>query len=87
MNVFSIKFGLDASSEQAMIIDKLKNAGFDVIQISSGLLAKSDKTLKVLNDELSSLSQKLAISELDLNTAALDPELSKDGKLFAGIED
>ena len=61
-----------------MIIDKLKNAG---------LLVKSDKTLKVLNDELAPLSKQLTTSQLDLNSAALDPDLSKDGKLFAGVED
>ena len=76
MKVYSIKFGLN-SAEQNQIIDKMKNAGYEVIQVSDGLLVKTDLDLTKLKSELEGLN----VSELDLS----DPNLSKDAKVFAQI--
>lgn len=81
MNVFNIKFGLSSGS-QAQIIDLLKNGGSEVIQLSSGLLTRSEKNLSELQKELSVVSDQISISELDPS----DPDLSKDAKVFAGLE-
>ena len=74
MNIFTIN-----SPEQAITIDKLKNCGCDVIQVSSGLLCKTSKSMDELKSELAGAT----IAELDRS----DPDLSKDAKIFAGITD
>ena len=74
MNIFTI-----TSPEQAITIDKLKNGGCEVIQVSNGLLAKTSKSLTDLQKEL----ENATVTELDRN----DPNLSKDAKVFAGISE
>lgn len=73
MNFFTV-----SSPEQAITIDKLKNCGCEVIQVSSGLVVKTDKSLQDIQKEIGDAT----VGELDKN----DPELSKDTKVFAGIE-
>jgi len=73
MNFFTI-----STTEQALTIDKLKNCGCEVIQVSNGLVIKTDKSL---NDIQSEIGDSI-VKELDKT----DPDLSKDTKVFAGIE-
>ena len=40
------------SSEQAITIDQLKNAGCEVIQVSNGLLCKTSKSLEDIQKEV-----------------------------------
>lgn len=72
MNIFTV-----ATTDQAITIDKAKNCGCEVIQVSNGLIIKTSKSLSEIQKELTDAT----IAELDRN----DPELSKDAKLFAGI--
>ncbi len=65
------------SPEQAVLIDKIKNSGCEVIQVSNGLLVKTSKSLS----ELQSILEGAIIKELDPN----DLNLSKDAKVLAGI--
>jgi hypothetical protein len=65
-----------------MIIDQIKNAGGDCIQVSDGLVAKSTLSLSELQRVLSEGTQGLSLSILDTQ----DPQLSKDAKAFAGID-
>lgn len=76
MKVFSVKFGLN-SADQNQTMDKMKNAGYEVIQASDGLFVKCDLDLKSLQSELDGLT----VTEVDLK----DPELAKDAKVLAGI--
>ena len=73
MNFFTV-----TTTEQAMTIDKLKNCGCEVIQVSNGLIIKTQKGLNDIQQELSDS----IVKELDRN----DENLSKDAKVFAGIE-
>lgn len=73
MNIFTVN-----STEQAITIDQLKNAGCEVIQVSNGLLCKTTKSLSDIQKEVSGAQ----VAELDRN----NPDLSKDAKVFAGID-
>lgn len=73
MNVYIVN-----SPEQAITMDKAKNAGCEVIQVSNGVLVKTSKSAS----ELQSVLEGAIIKSIDLN----DPNLSKDAKVFAGIE-
>lgn len=73
MNFFTV-----SSTEQALTIDKLKNCGCEVIQVSNGLVVKTDKSLQDIQKEIGDAIAR----DLDKN----DPDLSKDTKVFVGIE-
>lgn len=73
MNFFTV-----SSTEQALTIDKLKNCGCEVIQVSNGLVVKTDKSLQDIQKEIGEAIAR----DLDKN----DPDLSKDTKVFVGIE-
>lgn len=73
MNFYTV-----SSTEQAITIDKLKNCGCEVIQVSNGLVVKTDKSLQDVQKEIGDAIAR----DLDKN----DPDLSKDTKVFAGIE-
>lgn len=73
-----MNFFIVASTEQAITIDKLKNGGCEVIQVSNGLVVKTSKSMSDLQKEL----ENATVQEVDRN----DPELSKDAKVFMGIE-
>lgn len=73
MNFFTVM-----TTEQAIAIDKLKNCGCEVIQISSGLVVKTSKSLSDIQKEV----ENATVTEVDKN----DPELSKDTKVFMGLE-
>lgn len=76
MKVYSVKFGLN-SADQNQTMDKMRNAGFEVIQASDGLFVKCDLDLNSLRKEL----EGLTVAEVDLK----DPDLAKDAKVLAGI--
>lgn len=73
MNFFTVE-----TSEQVMTIDKLKNCGCEIIQVSNGLVVKTSMSFSEIQTEL----ENATVKELDLN----DPNLSKDTKLFVGID-
>ena len=73
MNFFTV-----STPEQAITIDKLKNCGCEVIQVSNGLIVKTSKSMSEIQNELGNAN----VEKLDLT----DPGLSKDAKVFAGIE-
>ncbi len=73
MNFFTV-----TTIEQAITIDKLKNCGCEVIQISSGLVIKTSKNLSEIQKEV----ENGTVLEVNRN----DPDLSQDTKVFMGIE-
>jgi hypothetical protein len=77
MSGFSVKLGQNASGDQASMMDKIKNAGGEVIQVSDGLVVKSDMDLA----QLQSLLEEGSVSQIDYKS----PELSQDTKVFLGI--
>lgn len=65
-------------AEQALIIDKMKNCGCEVIQVSNGLLVKTSKSLM----DLQGILDGAIVKHFDSS----DPNLSKDAKVFAGVK-
>lgn len=80
MKYFSIGFG--ASGEQQNVTDKLKSAGFEAIQISSGLLVKTPDETNDIKKILDPIPTGITISPIDQKSVLNDPEFSKDAKLF-----
>lgn len=87
MKIYKIKLGVASSADQVMIMDKIKSVGHEVIQISSGLLIKSEKDLSRIKEELSPALDQASITELDIQSASKDSDLSKDARIFAGISE
>ena len=59
MKYYEVTLGMNAAHEQNTLISKLKSAGADVIQFSSGLIVKSPSSIKdLLGDEAEGLSCK-----------------------------
>ncbi len=79
MNYYTIKYG---PTDQALIIDKLRNAGFELIQVSNGLVTKAQADLSELRKTLREISELATVEALDPK----DPTLSKDARKFVGIE-
>ena len=77
MNFYRIRFGATGSASQSQVMDKIKSSGAEVIQISDGLVAKSEDSLESL---LSDFSQEITIETADPK----DETLSKDAQLFMG---
>lgn len=79
MNIIDIRFSLDSSTSQPQIIELLKTNGIDCIQTSSGLCAKSVKSIAEIKEILDakSFSSGITISQLDQSA-----EMPKDVESF-----
>ena len=77
MKCYRIRFGATGSANQSQMMDKIKSSGGDVIQISDGLVAKSDGALKEI---LAEFAEEMSVEEVDPK----DETLSKDAQLFIG---
>ncbi len=78
MELVSIK--LNSAGDQTQVLTVLKNAGFEVIQASDGLIAKGKMT--EVKKELGEFASQMTLTDLDPN----DPDLPKDAKVLAGVQ-
>lgn len=85
MTVFSINFGQPETTNQAAIMDRLRSEGYEVMQTSSGLLAKIDEGEKSVPEVIGNLADDVEINMLDISVAAMDARLSKDARQFVGL--
>lgn len=79
--IYDLRFTLDSSGSQPQIIELLKSNGFDCIQTSSGLCAKSDQSLAKVKELLSSKNLLSGVTVRELDTSS---ELPDDVKAFIG---
>lgn len=80
---YQIKVGLNSS--QSEIIDLLKNAGAEVIQVSDGLAIKSAESLDKLKTALNGLAEAPAIEVLNKEEVAANEHATENLKSFLGI--
>lgn len=82
MYVYSLKFGLSAGSNQAMLIQELKANNADVIQTSDGLCVKSGLDKASITALVESKMSGVSIATLDPSAIAEDAQMSADVKAF-----
>ena len=74
-----IKLGLNGAAAQPEIINKLKSAKADVIQVSSGLLVRSDSDV---NEILKGTDPQIQAEPVDAKTLKSDSTTPKDVLAF-----
>ena len=84
MNSFTIKFNSTEVNQQ-QIIDRLRSCGYDVIQVSDGLVAKVDGATSSVPEVLGELASGVSVELVDPNLIATDPSFSKDARQFVGV--
>lgn len=83
--IYSLKFGLEASSAQPEIVQLFKTAGEEIIQASDGLCLKSSRNENEVRESLEKAGYKNGITLEKMSDQALQ-SATPNIKAFAGIK-
>jgi hypothetical protein len=82
VNYFSVTYGLNGSTSQTQVMDKIRGAGGDAIQTSDGLCVRLEGGITELEKILEGSAASL--KALEPGPALKDPNTPADVKAFLG---